>query len=115
MSMQLLQPLTVVNIGFLSSHILVVAGIDQGDLQLISFQYFIQCHPVIACCFHGYMGDACLLQLGCQGMQVSGESIKCLYGLYVVAVLISDIHTGTAYINTRSTGINNAEVEYLLL
>ena len=74
--MQLLDPLAIENIRFPSRDILNVTCIDQLYFETAAFKQFEQRDPINSRRFHGYRGDAALLQPIGQGNKIASESAK---------------------------------------
>jgi len=75
-----------------------VAGIDQGHLKAVLFQYLIGSHPVDACGFHADVGNACLFKVGSHLFQVSGKGAVFLYDLFPHGCGVGDHHIHRAYV-----------------
>src|SRR5882724_3574572 len=119
---QLLNPLTIENIRFASRDILNVTGIDQLYFETAAFKQFEQRDPINSRRFHGYRGDAALLQPISQGNKIGSEGTKLPHRHFIPAfghsyhvALRPDINTCGIEVDVLQLLWQTLEVETLRL
>jgi hypothetical protein len=100
-SVQVLEPLTVLDIGLPPRDILHVPCVHQADLQAAGLQDLIQGDPVHARGLHGHGSHAALLQPGGQRPQVRREGPEAPDGLRVAVQRHADVDLGGADVDAR--------------
>src|ERR1700726_3978763 len=81
--MQILQPLTVGDVGFASGHILHVTRVDQENSETLLLQDLKQGNPVHPRRFHRYGLDVAAVQPGRSSLQVFCEGREMSYRLLI--------------------------------
>jgi hypothetical protein len=71
--MQLLNPLTVQDVGLPPGHVLEMASVDQVDVEASGLEDLIDGDPIDASRFHGHGLNLARLQPVGQGVEVDGE------------------------------------------
>src|ERR1035438_5284679 len=73
---KVLQPLTVLHVGFSTRYVLDVFGVDKADTNAGLLQDLVRRNPIDPGRLHGYGGDAALNQPRRHGAQVPGEGLE---------------------------------------
>jgi hypothetical protein len=108
-SVELLDPLAVENVGLATWDILDMAGVDQENLKTALVEDFVDRDPIDAGGLHGHGVDAAGLEPISQVMQGTGIGLEAPDGLCATAFGHSDIDLGRTDVETGSVEIDLLE------